>query len=114
MRSAEEYNAADRRVRDAIEADLPAIVDIGNLSIPAGWFTADTLPITVAGRVEWFRKFDSARWPIWVAEVEGLAVATAYHILNWAIGSLYWPFVPWQPVRNSPLSSIGKGTVVCV
>ena len=50
------------RIRDAIEADLPAIVDIGNQSIPAGWSTADTQPVTVAGRVEWFRKFDPARW----------------------------------------------------
>ena len=102
------------RTRDASEADLPVIVGLGNQSIPAGWFTADTQPITVAGRVEWFRKFDPARRPKWVAEVEGLAVATAYHILNWVTGSLYWPCVPWQPGRNSPLSSIGKGTVVCV
>ena len=49
------------RIRDAIEADLPAIVDIDNQSIPAGWSTADTQRITVAGRVEWFRKFDAAR-----------------------------------------------------
>ena len=68
----------DLRVRDAIEADLPAIVDIYNQSIPAGWSTADTEPIAVADRVEWFRKFDPTRRPIWVAEADGLAVATAY------------------------------------
>jgi phosphinothricin acetyltransferase len=34
--------------------------------------------ITAADRVEWFRKFDPARRPIWVAEVEGVVVATAY------------------------------------
>ena len=45
-------------IRNAIEAGLPAIVDIGNQSIPAGWSTADTQPITVAGRVERFHKFD--------------------------------------------------------
>jgi len=68
----------DLRIRDATEADLPAIVDIYNQSIPAGWSTADTRPITVAGRIEWFRKFDPAKRPIWVAEVERRVVATVY------------------------------------
>jgi L-amino acid N-acyltransferase YncA len=66
------------RIRDATEADLPAIVDIYNQSIPGGWSTADTQPITVADRVEWFRKFDPARRPIWVAEADGRVVATVY------------------------------------
>jgi len=65
-------------IRIANEKDLPAIVDIYNQSIPAGWSTADTQPITVAERVEWFRKFDPARRPIWVAELDGLVVGTAY------------------------------------
>jgi len=68
----------DLRIRDATEADLPAIVDIYNQSIPAGWSTADTKPITVADRVEWFRKFDPVKRPIWVVEVDGLVVAVAY------------------------------------
>jgi phosphinothricin acetyltransferase len=66
------------RIRNATEADLPAIVDIYNQSIPAGWSTADTRPITVAERVEWFRKFDPEKRPIWVAEVDGQVVGTAY------------------------------------
>ena len=65
-------------IRGATETDLPAIVDIYNQSIPAGWSTADTRPIAVADRVEWFRKFDPARRPIWVAELDGQVVATAY------------------------------------
>lgn len=65
-------------IRNATEADLPAIVDIYNQSIPAGWSTADTKPITVADRVEWFRKFDPAKRPIWVAEVDGQVVAISY------------------------------------
>jgi phosphinothricin acetyltransferase len=64
--------------RDATEADLPAIVEIYNQSIPGGWSTADTAPIRMADRLEWFRKFDPAKRPIWVAEVEGLVVAVAY------------------------------------
>lgn len=66
------------RIRDATEADLPAIVDIYNQSIPAGWSTADTKPIAVADRVEWFRKFDPARRPIWMAEINGEIVAVTY------------------------------------
>jgi phosphinothricin acetyltransferase len=68
----------DLLIRDATEADLPAIVDIYNQSIPGGWSTADTRPIAVAARVEWFRNFDPARRPIWVAEADGTVVAVAY------------------------------------
>jgi phosphinothricin acetyltransferase len=65
-------------IRIATEADLPAIVDIYNQSIPAGWSTADTRPIAVADRIDWFRKFDPARRPIWVAEVDRQIVGTVY------------------------------------
>jgi phosphinothricin acetyltransferase len=51
-------------VRDAIEDDLPAIIEIYNESIPAGRSTADTEPITVSGRLDWFRKFDAKKRPI--------------------------------------------------
>lgn len=68
----------DLVIRGATEADLPVIVDIYNQSIPAGWSTADTKPVTVADRLEWFRKFDPARRPIWVAEVDGQVVAMTY------------------------------------
>ncbi|MCC2669315.1 MAG: sortase-like acyltransferase [Armatimonadetes bacterium] len=68
----------DLHIRDATRADLPAIVEIYNESIPGGWSTADTQPITVEDRVEWFGKFDPSRRPIWVAEVEGTVVATTY------------------------------------
>jgi L-amino acid N-acyltransferase YncA len=68
----------DLRIRNATVADLPAIVDIYNQSIPAGWSTADTQPIAVADRVEWFRKFDPAKRPIWVAELDSQVVATVY------------------------------------
>jgi phosphinothricin acetyltransferase len=73
-----ENSPVDLLIRNATEADLQAIVDIYNQSIPAGWSTADTKPITVAERVEWFRKFNPARRPIWVAEAEGAVVAVAY------------------------------------
>lgn len=65
----------DMLVRDATEADLPAIVDIYNQSIAAGWSTADTKPITVPERVEWFRKHNPEKRPLWVAELDGQIVA---------------------------------------
>lgn len=68
----------DLQIRNATEADLPAIVEIYNQSIPAGWSTADTRPITVADRIDWFRKFDPVKRPIWVAQKDGQVVATAY------------------------------------
>jgi len=71
-------------IRDANEEDLPAIIDIYNQSIPSGRATADTSPISLADRVEWFRKFDPARRPIWVAEDSGRVVGCVY--LSWFYG----------------------------
>ncbi|MDM7999430.1 MAG: N-acetyltransferase family protein, partial [Dehalococcoidia bacterium] len=68
-------------IRDAREEDLPAIVDIYNQSIPSGRATADTRPISVADRIDWFRQFDPARRPIWVAEDNGRVVGCVY--LSW-------------------------------
>jgi phosphinothricin acetyltransferase len=65
-------------IRNATIDDLPRIVEIYNESIPGGWSTADTSPITVADRVEWFRKFDATKRPIWVAECGQLVVGTTY------------------------------------
>ena len=62
-------------VRDATDADLPAIVEIYNQSIPGGWSTADTLPVTVEDRLDWFHKFDPNKKPIWVAEIDGQIAA---------------------------------------
>jgi phosphinothricin acetyltransferase len=43
-------------LRDATEADLPAIVAIYNAAIPGRTATADTDPVTVESRREWFAK----------------------------------------------------------
>jgi len=71
-------NLESLHIREATEADLPAIVDIYNQSIPAGRSTADTRPITVEERIDWFRKFDPATRPIWVAEADSRVIATTY------------------------------------
>jgi L-amino acid N-acyltransferase YncA len=76
--SSENLPSSDLRIREAREADLPAIVAIYNASIPGGWSTADTRPIAVADRIAWFRAFEPGRRPIWVAELQGEVVATTY------------------------------------
>ena len=67
--------SADVRVRDAVRADLPRIVDIYNSSISGGRSTADTEPVSVASREEWFARHTPDRRPMWVAEVGGEIVA---------------------------------------
>lgn len=62
-------------VRDATEADLPAIVAIYNAAIPGRTATADTEPVTVEARREWFAQHDPSRRPLWVAEIDGGVVA---------------------------------------
>lgn len=53
--------------RDAVEADLPAIVAIYNETIPGRGVTADLEPVSVASRQAWFQAHDVARRPLWVA-----------------------------------------------
>ena len=61
-------------IRHALAADLPAIVAIYNASIPGRMATADTEPVTVSEREEWFRGFDPGKRPLWVYEHEGAIV----------------------------------------
>lgn len=57
-------------IRHARADDLPEIVRIYNASIPGRMATADTEPVTVAQREEWFRAFDPGSRPLWVLEGE--------------------------------------------
>ena len=56
-------------IRNAVAQDLPVIVDIYNQSIPGRQATADTDPITVASRLDWYRNRTVNR-PLWVAMEE--------------------------------------------
>ncbi len=58
-------------IRDAVEADLPAIVEIYNAAIPGRLATGDLVPVSVEGRRAWFREHSPASRPIWVLETEG-------------------------------------------
>jgi len=58
-------------IRDATEADLPAIVEIYNAAIPGRRATADTEPVAVENRYAWFCEHHPGRRPLWVAEENG-------------------------------------------
>ena len=61
-------------IRDAVEADLPAIVEIYNATVPTRMVTAELEPTTVEARLPWFREHSSEHYPFWVAESEGRVI----------------------------------------
>jgi L-amino acid N-acyltransferase YncA len=62
-------------IRDAVEADLPAIIRIYNATVPTRMVTAELEPTTVEARLPWFREHSSEQYPFWVAESEGRVIA---------------------------------------
>jgi L-amino acid N-acyltransferase YncA len=54
--------------RDATQKDLERIVDIYNSTVPSGMVTADTEPVTVASRLQWFEEHNAAKRPLWTIE----------------------------------------------
>lgn len=58
-------------IRDALEADLPAIVEIYNEAIRGRVSTAQLDEVSVEERRPWFRQHSAAAHPLWVAEIEG-------------------------------------------
>lgn len=81
-------------VRDAIEADLPAIVAIYNSTIAGGMVTADTAPVTVASRVPWFRAHSPDKRPFWVDEDADGAICA------WLSFSDFHPRPAYQPTAE--------------
>jgi phosphinothricin acetyltransferase len=61
-------------IRDAVEADLPAIVEIYNATVPTRMVTAELEPTTVEARLPWFREHSPEQHPFWVAESEGRVI----------------------------------------
>lgn len=54
--------------REAVQNDLPIIVEIYNSTIPTRMVTADTEPVTVESRQKWFEEHSSLKRPLWVIE----------------------------------------------
>lgn len=57
-------------IRDAVEGDLPAIVEIYNHAVATKIITADVEPVTIESRLAWFHSHSSDRYPLWVLERE--------------------------------------------
>jgi len=57
-------------IRLARPDDLDEVVAIYNAAVPGRLATADTAPVTVDSKRQWFEAHDAARRPLWIAEVE--------------------------------------------
>jgi len=58
-------------LRDALEADLPAIIEIYNAATATRTSNAMLGPVTVDERLAWFRGHTADRFPLWVADIDG-------------------------------------------
>lgn len=59
------------KIRDAVESDLPAIVEIYNAAIATRLSTAQLEPVTVESRRRWLSEHSLDRHPFWVLEIDG-------------------------------------------
>ena len=57
-------------IRDALEADLPAIVEIYNQAIRGRISTAQLEEVSVEERRPWFQAHSAESHPLWVAEID--------------------------------------------
>ena len=83
-------------IRDAVEADLPAIIEIYNATVPTRMVTAELKPTTVEARLPWFREHSPERYPFWVAESEG-------SVIGWLD---FKPFLPRCAYRGTAEISV--------
>lgn len=58
------------RFRYAVEGDLCRIVEIYNSTIASRMVTADTEPVSVESKQEWFKQHSPDKRPLWVVENE--------------------------------------------
>lgn len=58
-------------IRDAAEADLPAIIEIYNAATATRASTARFGPVSVEERLPWFRRHSPDEFPLWIVEVDG-------------------------------------------
>lgn len=54
--------------RNATIDDLTRIVDIYNSTVPTRMVTADTEPVSVESRLNWFHEHNAATRPLWIIE----------------------------------------------
>lgn len=58
------------KFRDALQNDLAEIVSIYNSTVAGRMVTADTEPVTVESRQQWFDEHTADKHPLWIAEDE--------------------------------------------
>ncbi len=68
--------------RVARQQDLPVIVAIYNSTVASREVTADTEPVSVASRQQWFDEHNPERRPLWVIHAAGDTTAEP-EILGW-------------------------------
>jgi len=76
------------RIRPAVGADVPAILDIFNTEIVGGVNAFDTQPIEGAAQDAWFQTHADPRFPLLVAEDEGVITGWA-SLSPWARHGAY-------------------------
>lgn len=58
------------KFRNALQNDLPVIVAIYNSTVQGRMVTADTEPVSVESRQQWFDEHSPGRLPLWMVEDE--------------------------------------------
>lgn len=61
-------------IRDAVETDLPVIIEIYNATVPTRMVTAELEPTNVEARLPWFREHSPEQYPFWVMESDGRVI----------------------------------------
>jgi L-amino acid N-acyltransferase YncA len=76
------------QIREAVESDLPEIVEIYNAAIPDRLATADLEAVALASRLDWFHSH-SDRYPVWVIESHSLSSAET-EIAGWLSFQMFY------------------------
>src|SRR5438093_5665699 len=70
-RRSETAATAEMKIRDAVKADLPAIIKIYNAAVATRIATAQLEPVTLEERRNWLKEHSPDRHPFWVLEIDG-------------------------------------------
>ena len=62
--------AEEMKIRDAVESDLPAIIEIYNAAVATRVATAQLEQVTLEDRRGWLKEHSADRHPFWVLEMD--------------------------------------------